>query len=535
MRKTFKSIARRALCIVLTVMMFVSIISICAFADSKEIKHYNYYTVLGDSIAAAYGLKAYEEMVPRGQLVNDGVRVPGSYADTVAYAVGAKTVDMRAHTGWRTVEYLDILDYPGFNYNDTYNKNYNDSFYFTALNFFEKQAMQGEKERIIKSLKNADLITLNIGANDVFSFAEAVIVSKYFFVISDFQLKSIKTPEDLTEAFGKLLSSVDTELIKGIVAEYMDALTKGFAMYKYYFPMLIDAINDYKKPTADLYVIGMSNPISINFPIDFNRLGIDFYTFVDFITDQMNYFTHYKCPCADQYTYVDVTGTSYYGIAGFDVSTALTLDLQGMMLSAFKMVHPDEAGHSYMAQKIIATLKEELPFKDVSKSNASYDAIRYVYYKDIMHGATNTLFAPDLILTRAQMSELFYRIGGGNSYGTEPFLDVPDSHWAHDAIAWAYRQGVINGVTGTYFMPGNPITRAQAVSMFYRYAKASTNSDSYKQFKDWRLISASNRDAVSWALDNGVIDLGNGFFNQNGLVTRAQAAVMINNYFNSGK
>ncbi|MYA15073.1 MAG: S-layer homology domain-containing protein, partial [Acidimicrobiaceae bacterium] len=56
----------------------------------------------------------------------------------------------------------------------------------------------------------------------------------------------------------------------------------------------------------------------------------------------------------------------------------------------------------------------------------------------------------------------------GQGIGT--FRDVPNDHYARDAVQWA----VVNGITvgcgdGTYFCPETPVNRAQSVTFLHRY------------------------------------------------------------------
>ncbi|MYE56975.1 MAG: S-layer homology domain-containing protein [Acidimicrobiaceae bacterium] len=56
----------------------------------------------------------------------------------------------------------------------------------------------------------------------------------------------------------------------------------------------------------------------------------------------------------------------------------------------------------------------------------------------------------------------------GQGIGT--FRDVPNDHYARDAVQWA----VLNGITvgcgdGTYFCPETPVNRAQSVTFLHRY------------------------------------------------------------------
>jgi hypothetical protein len=77
-------------------------------------------------------------------------------------------------------------------------------------------------------------------------------------------------------------------------------------------------------------------------------------------------------------------------------------------------------------------------------------------------------------VTRAASVDLLYRLSGAPDAGVPdgaPFADVPiDSEYA-DAISWAKRAGLINGVGGGRFAPEAYITRGHMDLLAARYAK----------------------------------------------------------------
>ena len=51
-----------------------------------------------------------------------------------------------------------------------------------------------------------------------------------------------------------------------------------------------------------------------------------------------------------------------------------------------------------------------------------------------------------------------------------PFVDVPDGAYYADAVQWAYEQGITNGTDASHFEPNRPITRAEFVTMLWRWS-----------------------------------------------------------------
>lgn len=55
---------------------------------------------------------------------------------------------------------------------------------------------------------------------------------------------------------------------------------------------------------------------------------------------------------------------------------------------------------------------------------------------------------------------------------TKKFIDVPDYHWAKDAIEYCAEKGYMNGVDADSFDPNKPLTRAEIAQILYNYDKA---------------------------------------------------------------
>ena len=56
-----------------------------------------------------------------------------------------------------------------------------------------------------------------------------------------------------------------------------------------------------------------------------------------------------------------------------------------------------------------------------------------------------------------------------------PFVDVPENAWYREAVHWAWQEGITQGRDETHFDPNQPITRAEATAMLYRYRHAFSN------------------------------------------------------------
>ncbi len=52
---------------------------------------------------------------------------------------------------------------------------------------------------------------------------------------------------------------------------------------------------------------------------------------------------------------------------------------------------------------------------------------------------------------------------------THTFGDVPTAKYYHDAVAWAFSNGITTGTSATTFSPEDPVTRGQNVTFAHRY------------------------------------------------------------------
>ena len=172
------------------------------------------------------------------------------------------------------------------------------------------------------------------------------------------------------------------------------------------------------------------------------------------------------------------------------------------------------------------------PFKDVPEGYWCRSEVDYVWKHNLMKGITNDTFAPNASMTRAMFATVLYRMKDCPSVEglSEPFTDVDENYWAYDAIVWAYNVGVTTGVTATTFEPGMNITRAQLVTMMYRYENSPAVSG-VLTFTDSADIAVPYRAAVLWATRNGIVNgYENGSFRPNGTASRGHMAAILARY-----
>ena len=132
-----------------------------------------------------------------------------------------------------------------------------------------------------------------------------------------------------------------------------------------------------------------------------------------------------------------------------------------------------------VAIMLVATVNAA-SFPDVPEDAWYAEAVNYVSDNGLMNG-TGSGFAPDRILTRAEMAVMLYNLdkavyGESEAADDAPFTDV-DAEWAKPAINWAYANGVITGSSATTFNPNGELNRASMAVMFTRYINSKGLED----------------------------------------------------------
>lgn len=111
-------------------------------------------------------------------------------------------------------------------------------------------------------------------------------------------------------------------------------------------------------------------------------------------------------------------------------------------------------------------------FDDVNDTDWFAESVRFAVENGLMNGVSETEFAPNDKLTRAMLVTILYREAGEPETDAEmPFGDVLTDSYYSKAVAWAYKNGIISGVSDTEFAPEENITREQIAAIIYRYAK----------------------------------------------------------------
>ena len=165
-------------------------------------------------------------------------------------------------------------------------------------------------------------------------------------------------------------------------------------------------------------------------------------------------------------------------------------------------------------------------FYDVPNGAYFYEAVKWAVKSGVTNGLSDTMFGPYESCTRAQIVTFLWRAAGSpEPKAASSFTDVPASAYYAKAVAWAVENGITNGMTETTFAPNATCTRGQSVTFLYRALKGiASGSANFTDVKS----DAFYADAVIWAVKNDVTNgTSNTTFSPNADCTRAEIVTFL--------
>ncbi|MBQ3404692.1 MAG: S-layer homology domain-containing protein [Oscillospiraceae bacterium] len=120
----------------------------------------------------------------------------------------------------------------------------------------------------------------------------------------------------------------------------------------------------------------------------------------------------------------------------------------------------------------------ENAFDDVEDGQWYTDAIIWANVNEIVNGYGEGKFGPNDDITREQFVTILYRYAQLKGTAVSPdanILDFDDaldvSEWAVEAVRWAVQEKIMQGDNNNNLLPGDNATRAQAATLFMRFAE----------------------------------------------------------------
>lgn len=172
------------------------------------------------------------------------------------------------------------------------------------------------------------------------------------------------------------------------------------------------------------------------------------------------------------------------------------------------------------------------PYTDASPAAWYHDALHYCLENGLMKGYGQGLLGPGKSVSRAEFVQMLYNREGRPAIGGFlQFGDVPDGAWYGEAVRWASVRGIAGGYGNGQFGPNRSITRQELAVMLHRYAGSPAATDKELRFADADKVSAYAREALGWAVENGIVQgKSGGVLDPGGNATRAEAAAMLQRF-----
>lgn len=334
MKRTMK----RLIAALVAVLTLTAVLSMSSFAaTAKNVKTYEVYTALGDSVAAGYSHPGYDSNHDFNKI--EWNLVPNTYPDILSKAVKAETVHQLAHSGYRTTDLRALL------YND-YNGDGMSPLRLPSINndarHLNVDRLNVLRQAFQQDISESNLITLNIGIND--STQPLMITMET--LMADIGVLGNQAAA-LLDPFNYVKNTLNNLNTLVVDAQFYAALAQAeltsFRMFSENFDAIVSRIHELN-PKAKLIVVGLYNA-SENDTIPSGGIGIPIGDIFGSLYANMNNYMQNGSPYAGMgyYTFVDTWGISSH-----------MNDPESPMYRGDN--HPTLKGHAQIAERILAVL-----------------------------------------------------------------------------------------------------------------------------------------------------------------------------------
>ena len=128
------------------------------------------------------------------------------------------------------------------------------------------------------------------------------------------------------------------------------------------------------------------------------------------------------------------------------------------------------------AAPTVSAETSSLSFRDVKTSDWFYPYVLYAFDNSLMKGKSDTVFGPGDKVTRAEIVTVFYRMAGGWCEHPEQYLRFTDvkgssTEWYAPYVGWAKYEELIDGYEDKTFRPDNPVTRQELAKLIVSFIR----------------------------------------------------------------
>ncbi len=144
-----------------------------------------------------------------------------------------------------------------------------------------------------------------------------------------------------------------------------------------------------------------------------------------------------------------------------------------------------------------------MPFPDYFLEHSDFSLIQNAWERGLILGMEDGSFAPNGLVSRAQLLTVMYRLEGDPSYTATDmaFPDMKPDRWYSDAICWAKDNGIVLGYPDGTVRPDQPVTRQELAAIMHRCADGRGNQEGFliDGYYDEEEISTFAVEPMMWA------------------------------------
>ena len=171
-------------------------------------------------------------------------------------------------------------------------------------------------------------------------------------------------------------------------------------------------------------------------------------------------------------------------------------------------------------------------YSDVPRGSWYERYVNAVTETAIMNGVGAGQFGPMTPCSRAMFVTILYRLAGSPGVkAASTMSDVVAGSWYADSVAWAQESGVTTGYADGTFGVNDTLNRQQMVTFLHRFAKYMgedvSKSADISTYADASAVQSWAKEAISWAVGEGVIQGSDKGLEPANACTRAMAATVI--------
>lgn len=174
-------------------------------------------------------------------------------------------------------------------------------------------------------------------------------------------------------------------------------------------------------------------------------------------------------------------------------------------------------------------------FADMAPTKWYAPYIQVVTEEGLMSGVSDTRFAPDGQVTRAQAVQTLYAMAGKPDVTADGQFSDLTAKWYQDAVNWAAVKGITAGYPDGTFKPNKNVTREELATILYKYEttvkeEMEHTSGVLAKYPDADQVHSYAIIPMEWAVKNDIIGGTTKGLEPGGTATRAQLATILCGY-----